>query len=448
MADGKTHLPVTGLYVVLILSWWPVALAENWPQWRGPAFNGSSPEADLPTTFGPAENLAWRTPLPGPGSATPVVWGDAVFVSAVDTSVSPGKLVGLCLDARTGAVRWRRELGPDRRAQRNTMASPSPATDGQRVVFTYGTGLLVAFDLAGTELWRRELEKEYGHNALMFGYSSTPLLYAGRLCVQAIRNARPERYGGAPGGSAESYLLAIDPATGRDAWKVTRPTDAREESQEAYTTPVPYAVDGRQEVLVLGADCLTGHALADGREVWRWTGYNPRRINHWRVVASPVVASGLAMVSGPKHSRLFAVRPGPVERGGDEAVRWSSDKAVGDASSPLLYRDRLYVLDDDRRTMVCLVPGTGEVKWELKLEGSPVFRASPLGADGRIFCMDEAAEVTVLAAEDTAKVLHRVQLGQGRDCRSSLVAANRRLYARTPTALFCFATPDVSGAAR
>lgn len=419
--------------------------AENWPQWRGPSFNGSTIESGLPATFGPTENLAWKTPLPGPGSGTPVVWDDAVFVSSVDASTTPGKLVALCLDARTGAVRWRREAGTDRRAQRNHMASPSAITDGTRAIFTYGTGLVLALDLSGNELWRRDLEKDYGHNALMFGYSSTPLLYDGRLYVQAIRNARTERYGGAPAGAADSYLLALDPATGRNLWKVVRGTDAREESQDAYTTPLPYEVDDRREILVFGADSLTGHSLGDGRELWRWTGYNPRQINHWRVVASPVVVAGLVVVSGPKHSRLFAIQPGRQGRLDESNVRWGLDKTLGDASTPLLYRDRLYVLDDDRRLLLCVVPGTGAVKWQLKLEGTGVFRASPLGADGRIFCIDEAAEITVLAAGDEARVLHRVRLGEERECRASMVAANRRLYARTPSALFCFAIPEMAG---
>lgn len=414
-----------------------VAAAENWPQWRGPSFNGSTTETGLPDVFSPTENVKWVVPMPGVSGATPAVWGDRVFVSSVDSGT--GDLVAICLDARTGKTLWRKPVGKDRKVARNNMASPSPVTDGKVVCFAYGTGEMHAFDFDGKPRWSRDLEKDHGHNALMFGYSSSPLLHKGRLYVIAIRNKRQDRYGVAPAAASDSYLLAIDPATGKDLWKQVRPTDANDEAQEAYSTAVPYERGGRSEILVYGADYLTGHDAATGKELWRWAGYNLRHIHHWRIIPSPVVAGDLVFVFGPKHSQMFAVRPEGTGDLGDAAIVWKFDNRIPDASTPLVYQGRLYVLDDDRRVMTCFDPKTGEQKWQLELGAEPVMRASPLGADGKVYCMDDLGEVFVLAAGDQPKLLHRAKMGDQEMSRSSIVAAGGRLYIRTSTQLYCIA---------
>ena len=416
--------------------------AENWPQWRGPFFDGSTTEANLPTTFSKTENVAWVVPMPGQSGATPIVWGDRVFISSVDEGAR--RLLAICIDAKTGKILWQKETGRDRRVARNNMASPSPIADGKTVYFFYGTAELFAFAFDGKLLWQRDLEKDHGHNALMFGYSSSPLLYKGKLYVVAIRNKRQDRYRQAPAARSESYLLAIDPKTGKDLWKVSRPTDARDEAQEAYSTAVPYEANGRSEVLVYGADYLTGHDPQTGKELWRWASYNPRQIHHWRIIPSAVVGGELVFVFGPKHSRMFAIRPDATGRLGSDHVVWTFDRLIPDASTPLVYRGRLYVLDDDNRAMTCFDPKTGEKKWQLKLGGRHVMRASPTGADGKVYCMNDVGEVTVLAAGDEPKILHRVSMGRRRFSRSTITAANGKLFIRTTESLFCIARPAAS----
>src|SRR5204863_682907 len=128
----------------------------NWPNWRGPNFNGSSPEKNLPTEWSKTENIAWQVDLPGPSAATPAVWEDHVFVSSPDTGTKT--LQALCLDRRTGKVLWQRETGVGiARDPKSNFASPSPVTDGQRVFFFYGNGALLALDLAGKLLWEGNL---------------------------------------------------------------------------------------------------------------------------------------------------------------------------------------------------------------------------------------------------------------------------------------------------
>jgi len=385
--------------------------------------------------FSQTENVAWSLPMPGESGSTPVVWGNRVFVSSVEER-SQG-LLAMCIDAETGTVIWKKNMGRNRKVMRNTMASPSPVTDGHSVWFFYGTGRLTAFDLEGNEQWTRELEEDFGHNALMFGYSTSPLLYRGKLLIQAIRSTRQDQYKKAPPGESPSYLLAVDPATGKDLWKTNRGTDARGESQEAYSTTMPFEWKDRRELLVYGADCLTGHDVDTGREIWRWTGYNPKHIHHWRIIPSPVVSEDIVFVPGPKHSRMFAVRPEGTPPFAEKQVAWTFDKSIPDASTPLVYDGRLYVLDDDRKVMTCIDPRTGDQKWQLKIGGNHVMRASPLGADGKVYCMNDIADVTVLAAGDSPKILHQVSMGKERLSRSSIIAANGRIFIRTTERLFC-----------
>src|SRR5271157_5309826 len=143
----KDSVWLIGLAVVLAVG----ARAENWPQWRGPLFNGSSPETGLPSEWSTNQHVAWTAPLPGPSGATPVIWDDAVFVSSPDPDRN---LLLLCLERKTGQVRWQKVVARGNRDEgRNNLASPSPVTDGQTVVALFGTGDLAAFDFSGKELW-------------------------------------------------------------------------------------------------------------------------------------------------------------------------------------------------------------------------------------------------------------------------------------------------------
>jgi outer membrane protein assembly factor BamB len=409
--------------------------AENWPQWRGPFLNGSTTETGLPESFSPTENVVWSVPMPGPSGSTPIVWGDRIFVSSTDAAAET--TLAMCLDAADGKTLWKYATGKDRKVPRNNMASASPIADGQTVFFYYGTGWLFAYDFKGKTLWARDLETEYGHNAHMFGYSSSPLLFDGRLYVTAMRNQRQDAYRQAPPGDAPSYLLALDPKTGKNLWKADRPTEARGEAQESYGTPMPYERDGRAVILLFGADALTAHDPAGGKELWRWEGYNPRRINHWRIIPSPVVAGDVIFVPGPKHSTGYAIRPAAVDRLGDNPIAWTLEKRVPDASTPLLYQGRLYVLDDDRRVISCLDPADGTVKYEQEIGMKGVIRASVTGADGKLYVLSETGEAAVLKAGDEFKVLSRSQMADDGLTRSSIVAAGGRLYVRTPQRLFC-----------
>jgi outer membrane protein assembly factor BamB len=413
--------------------------AGDWPQWRGPFLNGSAAPGTLPDTWTLSETPRWSTPLPGPGSSTPIVCGQRLLVSAVRTADS--KLLALCLDTRHGSVLWSYEAGDNRNVPNNTMATPSAVSDGQRVCFTFGMTRMLCFDLEGKLLWQRDLEKEFGYSALQFGYSSSPLLHEGTLYLPVIRNAQPGSYGkSVPAGldvsqPTPSYLIALDLATGATRWRVERPSSAVGEAQEAYSTPVPLQRQGRTEILVYGGDRLSACAASDGHETWSWAGYNPRRVNNWRVVTSPVVGPDLVYVAAPKYGPLYALRP-PAEDGQAPTLVWQHDTLTPDASTPLLYDGRLYVLHDNRRLLLCLDPATGAVRWQGDLGGSGVIRASISGAAGRLFILLESGEVVVAKAGDEFALLQRLPLG-GQPARATISVADGALFVRTAERVVC-----------
>src|SRR5215213_7099807 len=191
------------------------ALAENWPQWRGPKFNGSSEAKGLPDKLDKASAI-WSAPMPGSGAGTPAVWENKIFVSALDKQSL--KLLAVCLDRKDGRVIWRKEVGQGVVTNpRNNMASPSPITDGKTAWFYYGNGDLAAFDVEGNPLWSRNIQKDFGAFNYQWAYGSSPLLHNGKLYVQVLHRDVPVGRGAPAGaGRAESYLLAIDPQTGKD----------------------------------------------------------------------------------------------------------------------------------------------------------------------------------------------------------------------------------------
>ena len=408
--------------------------AADWPQWRGPNFDGSSPETGLPATWSRSEGIAWSVPLPGPGDATPIVCGDRVFVSSTDTG--SGALLGMGFSAKDGRSLWKVRLGTNARAPQNTMASPSPVTDGKTVVFLYGTGEMAGLSADGKVLWRRNIGDEFGKLTIKYGYSSSPLLYDGRLYVLMLRRPWPYQY--SPGRATEagrnreldSFLLAMDPATGKTLWRHVRPTEAVNESFESYGTAVPLTLDGRVDLVLAGGDYVTGHDPATGAQRWRWC-YNTEHRDRQRLIPSATPGQGRVFAPLRRGSCLVALEPA------GETARpiWNLGGPSSDSATPLFYDGRLYVLDSDRKTLCVLDPATGAERGRVDLGGA-VWRASPTGADGKIYCLSVAGEAAVIKAGDAPEILSRIDMG-GKDIRSTIAVAGGRLYVRTTDRLWC-----------
>lgn len=414
------------------------ALADNWPQWRGPYFNGSSNEKGLPSNWS-KETVLWKTDMPGPSAATPIVWGDRVFVSSPDKTLKT--LHAICLDRRTGKVLWNHKVEGINQidGMKNNFAAPSPLAEAGRVYFFYGNGTLVAFDHDGKEVWSRSITKDYGDFAFQWTFSSSPMLHGGKLYLQILQRNEPVNGRGKPNG--ESYLLALDPATGKTLWRQVRPSEAVAESLEAFGTPVFFEQAGHKEILIAGGDCLTGHDPETGKELWRWGTWNPGKIGHWRHVPSPVAGGEVILVCAPKGAPVYAIKAGGHGVLNDSAIAWKTDQnrdISSDVPTPLFYQGDFFILGDVRKKLFRVAPATGNVKWTVDLPGRHKWEASPTGADGKVFFMNFAGDVVVVNAEN-GKLLSTIAMGEEGDneTRSSIAVASGHLFIRTNQKLYC-----------
>jgi len=422
--------------------------AGDWRQWRGPNLNGSTDETNLPTDLTKAANTAWTTSLPGPAGSTPIVVGKRIFLTS--TRARLDNLMAMCVSATDGKVLWSKTLSSGKPPSRiGAIAGSSPVSDGKWVYFLFGSGDLVATDLAGEIQWTRNLARDYGPFAIRFGYSATPLLREGKLYIPLLRTEKPwpttvgkDLPHATP---LKSLILCLAAETGKTTWAHVRDTDAKSDCRDTYITPMAVTVKGRTELIMCGGEYVTGHEIETGKELWRWEYTTTREI--WqRIVASPVVVDGLVLVSQAHGRGMFALKPGlqgTVPH--DKAVwLWEGDDAgAADCCSPLVYRGNVYVIAGDKRkgkALTCMEPKTGKIKWRQEFKAAGPWRASPTGADGKIYCISEGGDVVVLAAGDEYKELFRGSL-KVKPCRSTIVAANGQLLVRTAKDLICLRKP-------
>lgn len=414
--------------VLLLLTWPALADSTNWPNFRGPNLDGSADAKGLPARWSGTRGILWKAQLPGPSSATPAIWGDRIFLTAADRRTS--KLLALCLDARSGKLLWKREHGQNYRRGRNDMTAPSPVTDGKQVIFMFGTGELAAYDLAGGVRWGRQLAQQFGRLSWIFAYGASPLLHGGRLYLQLMR--RPS------GDELRPFLLALDPATGKQLWRIERPGKAVGESWESYVTPTMHGKGDRQQLVLIGADAVTGHAPSTGRELWR-SEYNESRRRNWRVVPTPTSDGERLFLALPRGRWFATIKAGGATDRLDKRALWTARENIPDVCSPLLYRGRLYLVDGVRGRLSCFDPTSGKRLWRARLEGAEVIRSSPTAADGKLYIIDEGGLVFVVRAGDRFEQLGSIPMGGGEDSpsRSSVVIAGGKLFIRTASALYC-----------
>lgn len=349
------------------------AWAENWPQWRGPRSNAAVPAGDYPIEFSPTKNVAWKVELPGEGSSTPAVWGDDIFVTCEMDGHD-----ALCCYSREGKQRWRRAFGESREGKhRNaTGANPSPVTDGERVIVYFKTGRLVALSVDGDELWRRELQQDYGPSTLWWDLGTSPIITPAGVMVAVMQNDDP-------------YLAMFDIDTGKTVWKHPRDLQAPRESAQSYTTPTLIDTEQGPAIVVWGADHLTGHDVVTGEEIFRCGNFNPQKKELWRVIASATLHDGLAIVPYGRGKFLSAVR---LNGRGDitQSNRvWTLQGVGADVPSPVVRDGRAYVLGD-RGRVTCVDIAAGEKQWSDRLPKSRhKYYASPLLAGDRLYCFRE-----------------------------------------------------------
>lgn len=462
---------VSGSLVALLLA--AGASTQDWPHWRGPNYNGAVAVSGLPTEFGPTKNVSWATKMPGPGANTPIVIGDRIFLTSVDTKREC--LVALCVRRSDGKVLWSKDAGSGYKPTdqgtsiargkrtRANYACPSATTDGKHVVFFFGNGDLVAYDFAGAELWRRNIQEDYGNFAFNWTFSASPTLVDGVVYLPVLQRDEPIRQGrsggrrnrGGPQSESaakeadraiDSFILAVDPSNGKTIYKHVRPSPAKVESLESYTTMVPHVgEDGRKEMLLVGGDVITGHDPATGKELWRWGTWNAgHRERFWRLVPTVVVGDGLALVCAPKRAPVYAVKLGGSGRLSSDALTWQSkgrpNPVSSDVPTPAFYDGHFYVLSDVQSALSKVRAKDGEVIWSTPMSKEHLWRSSPTVADGRVWCMNHNGFVAVLDAA-TGKIVHQVAMAGPDDdqVRASVVVAHQNVLIRTNDTLFCVA---------
>jgi outer membrane protein assembly factor BamB len=397
-----------------------LAAGGDWPQWRGPELNGSSPETGLPLRWTTDENVAWKLALPSWSGSTPIVARERIFLNVADGD----NLELWCVDRGKGTVLWKRPLGAGNvKMRKQNMSSPSPVTDGRSVYVMTGTGVLKGFDMDGRELWSRDLQKEYGAFGLNWGYASSPLLLDDSLYVQVLHGMKTDE---------PSYVLRIDKASGKTRWKVDRPTDAVRESPDSYTTPAVARPAGRTEIVVTGGDCVTGHDPDTGRELWRANGLNPDNDPYYRIVASPLVVGDL--VIAPTRVRpLLAIRAGGRGDVSSSHRVWSFDDGP-DVPTPATDGKYLYLVND-KGIAWCLDVKTGEkVYGEQRLKPG-TYSGSPVLADGRLYVTNEDGLTSVFKAGPAFEVVAENDLQD--HTLSSPAVSDGQIFIRTAQHLYC-----------
>jgi outer membrane protein assembly factor BamB len=405
-----------------------VARAENWPQWRGPNSNGVSGEKNLPAKWDLSRNLAWKAPLPGMGGATPIVWGDRIFVTSEDGA----DLALVCLNT-AGKVLWKTNLGAaagKKRFMREeaNQASASPSTDGKHVYAFFGTGDFICCDFDGKIIWRFDAQERYGKFKIYHGVHITPLLEGDRLYWSLLH-------------SNAWLVLALDKATGKEIWKVRRETDGTDECEQAYASPVLWRDGTNDQLVVLGCDYCTGHSLKDGAELWRVGDLNPKdRYNRmFRIIATPAASKDVIVVPSARDGPLVGVKPsarGFVKMGGP-FEQWRLKGAgpgplskTPDVPAPLIHDGLVYIVREymrEKGALICVDAKTGkQIYYESIFPDR--YRASPVLADGKIYLASRSGMVTVVKAGSKFEVLATNQLDD--QISASPAIANGRIYLR------------------
>jgi len=400
------------------------AFAENWPQWRGPTLNGVSTEKNLPVRWSAGENIAWKLAMPSSSGATPIIWGHHVFLNVADGD----ELYLWCVDKTKGTLIWKKLIAHGNyKSNKQNMSSPSPVTDGQSVYAMTGVGVLKGFDFSGNELWMRDLQKDYGKFGLNWGYASSPLLYDDSLFVQVLHGMRTHD---------PSYVMRIDKRTGKTIWRVIRRSNAIRESPDAYTTPALVRQGNHAEIVVSGADCVTGHDPATGEELWRGNGLNPDHDPNYRVVASPVVHEDVVYV--PTRVRpLIAFRTGGRGDISESHKLWSFMNGP-DVPTPVTDGKYFYSLND-RGIVWCLDAKTGQEIWGGQRIKPASYSSSPVLADGKIYLTSEDGLTTVIKAGPKFEVLAENNLNEY--TLSSPAISDGHILLRTAQFLYAIGKP-------
>ncbi len=407
------------LTLIACLTLATLATAGNWPRFRGPNGDGVSTDRDVPVEWS-EKNILWKVELPGFGNSSPIVWGDRLFLQTASKDGKEWQL--LCLSTRDGKVIWNSPMGGTKATihAKNSFASGTPATDGERVYTAFWDGshlFLTAHDFQGNQVWLRDL----GTYTSQHGAGHSPMLCQGLVFLADDQD-----------GAAR--LVALDAKTGKDAWSADR-----KPFRACYSTPCLRGFpDGSSELIVGSTAGLTGYDPKTGTVNWNfvWT-FDKAPL---RTVSSPILSRGLVILTGGEGNSgardAIAIRPEGKGELGKESLVWERKKTVPYVPTMLARGEYLYFVNDSG-SAGCLELNTGNEMWVERLGRE--FTASPVLIGDKVFAPGNDGYVYVFAAEPKFHLLAKNSLGE--PITPTPAVADNRLYIRGTEHLFCIGKP-------
>lgn len=409
---------------------------KYWPRWRGPLDTGSAPRGDPPTKWSETKNIRWKTPLPGEGHSTPIVWADRVFVTAAipyGKQQAPKKIhidgvhdyrpvtralefAVIAINRSDGKIVWRKTvrkaLPHEGDHYTGTMASNSAVTDGKNVYAFFGSRGLHCLSFRGEQKWSVDLGKmriKHGH-----GEGASPTIFGNTVIVNWDH-------------ADQSFIAAFDKRSGKQLWKTKR------DEVTSWSTPIVVKVDGKPQVIVNGTKRMRGYSLETGKVIWRCAGLSAN------IVASPVHSGGVVYAGSSYVKRgMMAIRLAGAK--GDisssKHVLWRYRYGAPYVPSLLLYGDSLYFLNHYQPVLSRIDVKTGkEPEGPYRLYGLRNIYASPVGADGRVYITDRSGATLVISNGKEMKILATNRLGEPVNASPAIVGTD--LFLRGDQHLFC-----------
>ncbi len=401
------------LLFVLVSS--PAAAADNWPQFRGPRGDGAA-DAKLPLTWSESENVKWKIPIHGKGWSSPVIWGDQLWLT---TATEDGKqMSALCVDRHSGKV-LRDFVVFENEEPRfchptNSYASCTPVIEEGRIYVHFGSYGTACLDTAtGKKIWeRRDLECNHWR-----GPGSSPIVQGDKLIV-------------AYDGYDYQFVVAFDKNSGDTAWRRDREIDYGTDNgdrKKAYSTATAFEHEGRTQIISPSATESIAYDADSGDVLWR--------VRHGGMNAAPkpLYANGLVYIAaGDGPLSMIAVKPDGTGDVTDTHIAWGFGKSAPKRPSPIIVGDLMFMINDEGIAS-CIDAKTAKILWQERVGGE--YRASPIVADGRIYCFSMDGMTPVFAAVEEFKLLAENELANG--FQASPAVAGNSLYLRTITDLYC-----------
>lgn len=420
---------VTTACLLLVVSQSGLAAdVPEWRAWRGPHGNGSVERGNFPIKFN-SEKYLWRTELPGKGCSTPILLQGLIYV----TAPVEGTDALLCYDLQ-GAEKWRTVFGKENAGKhRNGSGSnASPATDGKAIFVYFKSGTLAAVELDGSVRWKTDIVARFGKDTLYWDHGTSPVVTEKYVIMTRMHEG-------------ESWLAAFDKQTGEIAWKVARNYSVPTECDHGYTTPLVIQHQGKESILVWGAEHLTIHNASDGQVTWSCGNFNPDGNKLWPAIATPVIVGDMVVIAYGRNDRgiprLYGIR---LTGSGDVTKTnhvWRRDDVGTFVPTPVAYKGRV-ILVRDRGEVASIDPATGKTVWEGAFpKHRSNYYASPLVAGDKLYAPREDGVVYVASiANDKFEVLSENDMAES--VIGSPVPAGNRILIRGEKHLFCIAAED------